>query len=180
MTPLKQLYWLRVALGVIAALICTGYGTVVPGALSNQGIQLNTFINSLTIALAMYLISFYILKSRFISKLEKPEKLATTGIFMYFITWFVVWVLLFTFIAGPLLYSLTITATTGGTTTPAPGTQSFFAGTQVSVNAKPDTNYALDHWQLDGKNINGTTNPIVFTMNGNHTLNAVFVYKPPP
>lgn len=163
-------------MGVIAALICIGYG-IAAKVISNQGIQLNTFINSLTIALAVYLISFYILKSRFTSKLEKPEKLATTGIFMYFITWLVIWVLLFTFIAGPTFYSLTITTTTGGTTTPEPGIRTFFAGTQVSVSATPETNYVLDHWQLDGKNINGTTDPIVFTMNGNHTLIAVFAYK---
>jgi hypothetical protein len=179
MRPLVQLYWLRVSTGAIAALICIGYG-IAAKVITSQGIQLNTFINSLTIALAVYLVSFYILKPRFLSKLEKPEKFASTGIFMYFVTWLVVWLLLFTLIAGPLLYSLTITATTGGTTTPAPGTQSFFAGTQVSVSATPDTDYVLDHWQLDGTSINGTTNPIVFTMNGNHTLNAVFVYQPPP
>jgi glucan phosphoethanolaminetransferase (alkaline phosphatase superfamily) len=100
MRPIVQLYWLRVAMGAIAALICTGYGKLVPGAISNQGIPLNTFINSLTIALALYLISFYIFKSIFLSKLEKPEKLATTGIFMYFITWLVIWILLYTIIAG--------------------------------------------------------------------------------
>jgi hypothetical protein len=101
MTPLKQLYWLRVSMGVIAALICTGYEIVVPGAISNQSIPLDTFINSVTIALAVYLVSFYVFKSIFLSKLEKPEKLATTGIFMYFITWLVLWILLYTIKAGP-------------------------------------------------------------------------------
>jgi hypothetical protein len=102
MTPLQQLYWLRVSLGIIAALICTGYGILVPGAIPRgEAIPLNTFMNSITIALAIYLISFYILKSRFISKLEKPQKLVSTGIFMYFIAWLVVWLLLYTIIAGP-------------------------------------------------------------------------------
>jgi hypothetical protein len=100
MTPIQQLYWLRVAMGAIAALICVGYGMAVPGAISNTGIPMNTFVNSLTIALAVYLVSFYALKARFLSKLEKPEKLARTGIFMYFITWVVVWILLYTIIAG--------------------------------------------------------------------------------
>jgi hypothetical protein len=180
MRPIVQLYWLRVATGAIAALICIAYGMAVPGAISNKGIPLNTFINSLTIALAIYLVSFYLLKGKFLSKLEKPTKFASTGIFMYFITWLVIWVLLFTLLAGPTVYSLTITATPGGTTTPALGTLSFFAETQVSVSATPDANYTLDHWQLDGTSINGTTNPIILTMNGNHTLNAVFVYQPPP
>jgi cellulose synthase/poly-beta-1,6-N-acetylglucosamine synthase-like glycosyltransferase len=102
MTPLQQLYWLRVAMGAIAAVICIGYGIVVPSAIpKGEAIPLNTFVNSLTIALAIYLISFYILKSRFISKLEKPQKLVSTGIFMYFITWLVIWILLYTIIAGP-------------------------------------------------------------------------------
>lgn len=101
MTPIQQLYWIRVATGAIAALICIAYGIAVPGAISNIGIPLNTFINSLTIALAIYLISFYILKSRFLSKLEKPQKFTSTGIFMYFITWLVIWILLYTIIAGP-------------------------------------------------------------------------------
>jgi lysylphosphatidylglycerol synthetase-like protein (DUF2156 family) len=101
MRPIVQLYWLRVSMGVIAALICTGYEIVVPEAISKQGIPLNTFINSITIALAVYLVSFYVFKSIFLSKLEKPEKLATTGIFMYFITWLVLWILLYTIKAGP-------------------------------------------------------------------------------
>jgi hypothetical protein len=165
-----------VTLGAIAALACIGYG-IAAKAISSQGIQLSTFINSLTITLAVYLVSFYILKAIFLSRLEKPEKLASTGIFMYFITWFVVWVLLFTLIAGPPSYSLTITATIGGTTTPAVGVYSFLEGTQVSVSATPNASYVLGHWLLDGKNVNATTNPIIFTMNGNHTLNAVFVNK---
>jgi hypothetical protein len=103
MRPIEQLYWLRVAMGAIAALLCIGYGIAVPGAISNDGIPLNIFVNSLTIALAVYLISFYILKGRFMPKLEKPQKLMSTGIFMYFITWLVVWVLLYTIIAGPPL-----------------------------------------------------------------------------
>jgi hypothetical protein len=99
MRPIVQLYWLRVVMGAIAALICAGYG-IAAGGISSQGIPLDTFINSLTIALALYLVSFYIFKSIFLSKLEKPEKLATTGIFMYFITWLVIWILLYTIIAG--------------------------------------------------------------------------------
>jgi hypothetical protein len=99
MTPIQQLYWLRVALGAIAALICTGYGIAVPGTITSEGFPLNTFINSLTIALAVYLVSFYALKARFLSKLEKPQKLASTGIFMYFVTWLVIWVFLYTIIA---------------------------------------------------------------------------------
>ena len=179
MTPLQKIYWLRVALGIVAALICAGYGIIAPGAITTTGFPLDTFLNSLSIALVLYLISFYIIRSKFTLKVEKPQKLATMGIGIYFITWLVVWVLLFTLIAGPPFYSLTITATVGGITQPATGTYTFSSGTQVSVKATPDTNYTLDHWEIDGTNV-GATNPIIFRMNKNHALHVVFVYQPPP
>jgi hypothetical protein len=74
----------------------------------------------------------------------------------------------------PLLsYTLTIAATYGGTTDPAPGSYSYVAGTNVTVTAYPAGFYVFDHWGLDG--VNYTVNPITVTMNANHTLQAVFV-----
>jgi hypothetical protein len=69
---------------------------------------------------------------------------------------------------------LTITATSGGTTNPVPGTHTYSLGSSVSVNAIPDANYSFDHWELDGSNV-GSANPYSVLMNGNHTLHAVFV-----
>ena len=77
---------------------------------------------------------------------------------------------------GPM-YSLTITATSGGTTDPIPGIHNYESGTVVSVTAIPDTNYLLDHWELDG--VWNYSNPISVTMNSDHTLHAVFVFSPP-
>jgi len=70
-------------------------------------------------------------------------------------------------------YTLTITTTTGGTTSPAPGTYTYSPGTVVTVTALPNTNYKLDHWELDGVN-QGAPNPIQVTMNTNHALHTVF------
>jgi parallel beta-helix repeat protein len=70
-------------------------------------------------------------------------------------------------------YTLTILSSTGGTTDPTPGVYTYAAGSNISVTAIPDTNYAFDHWELDGANI-GVTNPITVTMDTNHTLHAVF------
>jgi hypothetical protein len=70
-------------------------------------------------------------------------------------------------------YTLTITATAGGTTNPALGTHIYGEGTAVSVSATANDNYLFDHWELDGKP-NGTANPINLTMNANHTLRAFF------
>jgi len=98
MTPLEKIYWLRLALGILTALICTGYG-LAAGIFSTETFTFNIFMNSLSIALVVYLISYYILKSKFMPKVEKPQKIATTGIGIYFIAWLVFWVLLYTIIA---------------------------------------------------------------------------------
>jgi hypothetical protein len=103
MNPLEKVYWLRLALGITAAFICAGYGILAgPEVISKEGFPINTFFNSLSIALIVYIISYYyVIKRKFLSKVEKPQKLATTGIGIYFISWLVFWVLLYTIIAGP-------------------------------------------------------------------------------
>ena len=78
----------------------------------------------------------------------------------------------------PTQYSLTISAGSGGTTSPSPGTYWYDAGTPVSVTANAYTNYVFDHWILDGGYY--TQNPITVTMNSNHNLQAYFTYVPPP
>jgi len=75
--------------------------------------------------------------------------------------------------------TLTITATSGGTTSPLPGTYSYSSGTNVTVTAIPDSGYVFDHWELFSADINSTANPIVVTLNMNHTLNAIFLPAPP-
>jgi hypothetical protein len=100
METLKKIYWLRLTLGVVAAFICTGYG-IAAGVISNQEFPMDAFFNSLSIALIVYIISYYVIKRQFILKVEKPQKLATTGIGIYFISWIVFWVLLYTIAAGP-------------------------------------------------------------------------------
>jgi hypothetical protein len=57
-------------------------------------------MNSLSIALAVYLISYYGVKAKFITKVEKQTKLVTTGIGIYFFAWLVLTVLLYTVLAG--------------------------------------------------------------------------------
>ncbi len=77
--------------------------------------------------------------------------------------------------AGP---TLTITASPGGTTNPAPGAYSYTLGQNASVQATANGNYVLDHWDLDWANV-GATNPYNVTMDTNHTLNAAFIFVPP-
>ncbi|MGA2091903.1 MAG: M6 family metalloprotease domain-containing protein [Sedimentisphaerales bacterium] len=70
--------------------------------------------------------------------------------------------------------NLTITATSGGTTQPVPGTYVYSLGSSVDISAIPNVNYSFDHWELDGSNV-GSANPYSVLMDGNHTLHAVFV-----
>ena len=73
--------------------------------------------------------------------------------------------------------ALAITATTGGTTEPPPGTHIYAPGTVVTVTALPQADYIFDHWELDSINI-GSDNPTLITMDANHALHAVFRLTP--
>jgi pimeloyl-ACP methyl ester carboxylesterase len=86
-------------------------------------------------------------------------------------------------------YSLSITAATGGTTSPAPGGYTFESGEVATVRAWQSSEYQFDHWELDAVNV-GSTNPFSVAMNTDHRLRAVFktlespiasfVYSPSP
>jgi len=74
---------------------------------------------------------------------------------------------------------LTISATVGGTTNPAPATYAITQNAYLLVTALPDTNHRFSHWNLDGANV-GNTNPYIMLMDKPHTLEAVFEYVSPP
>lgn len=91
MTPVVQLYWIRVALGVVAAVI-SGALAALFGTLTD----ITWLVNSITIALLIYFITYYILKAVYGSKIEKASKILSTGIGMYFFTWIAFFVLFYT------------------------------------------------------------------------------------
>jgi hypothetical protein len=76
----------------------------------------------------------------------------------------------------PAAFTLTISTSSGGTTTPAPGVYSsaIVGGLNVNVSATPYADYAFDHWELNGVDI-GSPNPINVTLDRNLNLHAVFV-----
>lgn len=90
MTPVVQLYWIRVALGVVAGAISGAIALYLP--LTN----LSTLIDSFTIALMVYLVSYYPLKAIFSKKIEKQSKILSTAVIMYFFAWLPFFVLFFT------------------------------------------------------------------------------------
>ena len=94
MKPLETLYWLRFVLGVIAALICIGYGLATNTVKDEPNI--NVLMNGVAFAFIVYVLSYYMIKPKFIWKVDKPQKIFTTGIGIYILSWLVFWALLYT------------------------------------------------------------------------------------
>jgi uncharacterized membrane protein YjfL (UPF0719 family) len=95
--PLILIYWLRLALGLLAGLISAFVAT-----LSNAE-SFTAFLNGITTALVVYLLSYYILKAKFATKVEKQTKIMTMGIFMFFLAWAVFFVLFYSFLRPPVV-----------------------------------------------------------------------------
>ncbi len=93
MRPLVLIYLTRLALGMVAALI----SAVV--AMNLDALDFTTFTTSLTIALLVYLVSYYALKAKFYNKVEKQSKIMTMGIGIYFIAWAVFFILSYSIIS---------------------------------------------------------------------------------
>jgi PKD repeat protein len=84
---LNVIYISRIVFGILAAIVAA---LVVP---LNIG---DPLLNGITIGLAVYLISYYLLKWRFMNKVDQPTKILTMGIGAYFLTFIMFWVLLIT------------------------------------------------------------------------------------
>jgi PKD repeat protein len=90
---LNVIYCSRIGFGILAALVAALVVNLKVG---------NPLINGITVGLAVYLITYYLLKWRFMSKVEKPTKILTMGIGVYFLTFIFCWVLFITpFLAPP-------------------------------------------------------------------------------
>ena len=83
MEPLNILYWSRVGLGILAAVVCTL-------------LRLDDFLSGLAFGILFYIITHYILRRRFVAEAEKPSKVFTMGIGAYFMSWIVSWALFYT------------------------------------------------------------------------------------
>jgi hypothetical protein len=99
MRPLETVYWLRLVFGILAALVCVGYA-VGTNAISPTEFSLNVFLNSTSLAIIFYLLTYYYVKYKFKPLVQKSQKLLTTGIGIYFLSWIVLWTLVYTILAG--------------------------------------------------------------------------------
>jgi len=93
--PLVTIYWIRVALSIVAATIRAIL------AINQDSSELTSFMPDVTIALLVYLLSYYALKAKFLNKVEKQSKIMTMGIFIYFIAWAVFFILFYSILKGP-------------------------------------------------------------------------------
>jgi len=87
METLSVIYWWRVGLGIIAGFICAA------------GLAfISSLLLGISFTLMFYIITYYILKMKFMAKVEKPSKIVTTGVGAYIMTWLVSWILFFTMV----------------------------------------------------------------------------------
>ena len=94
MKPLVTIYWIRVGLSLVAAAISAVVATM------QSATDIYTFVNGITIALLVYLVSYYVIKAKFMNQVEKKSKLMTQAIFIYFLAWAVFFILFYSLLTG--------------------------------------------------------------------------------
>jgi PKD repeat protein len=97
---LNVIYCLRIGFGILAALVATLLVDLKAG---------NPLINGITVALAVYILTYYLLKWLFMNKVEKPTKILTMGYGIYALTFIFCWVLFITPFLAPPTAAFTIT-----------------------------------------------------------------------
>jgi hypothetical protein len=90
MTPVVQLYWVRVSLGILAAAL-----TAVVATFLGNPTEISALFNCVSVAIIVYFISYYVLKAFYRNKIEKQSKILSTGIGMYFFSWLAFFVLFY-------------------------------------------------------------------------------------
>jgi PKD repeat protein len=97
---LNVIYCMRIGFGILAALVAALVVNLKVGA---------PLMNGITVGLAVYLVSFYLLKWLFMNKVEKPTKILTMGVGAYALTFVFCWVLFVTPFLAPPTATFTVT-----------------------------------------------------------------------
>jgi PKD repeat protein len=151
---LNVIYVLRLVLGAIAALITALVIDLRVG---------DPLISGISIGILFYIITYYILKWRFLNKVEKPSKIFTMGIGAYFLTFILCWVLFITPFLAPPTASFTFDPEN-----PVVGqTVNFNAGASID----PDGNITKYQWAF-GDGVEGTGLEIthIYSSAGDYTV----------
>jgi len=102
MKPLDVIYWVRVVLGVLAGAICALFDIFVERPIP-PSMDWNVLFRGLSLALLIYVITYYVMKPIFVKRVKKPSKVFTMGIGVYFAAWIVFWALFYTLFGNPPL-----------------------------------------------------------------------------
>ena len=150
MKPLSVVYSIRVCLGIVVAAMCVL-------------LKLDDLLTGVSLGIFFYLLTYYILKHFFVAKVEKPSKIMTMGIGAYFLTFAVVFGLLFTLMipTAVFTYSPEPPVVDQTVTFDATGSYDLFSGIKSFV------------WDFGDENITTATDSSVihtYTAPGNYTV----------
>jgi PKD repeat protein len=151
---------MRIGFGALAALIAALAVNLKMGA---------PLMNGITVGLAVYLVSFYVLKWQFANKVEKPTKILTMGIGAYALTFVFCWVLFVTpFLAPP---------TAAFTINPQTPEQPLVVGEPITFNATtsvdPDGKIVTYVWDFGDENTTKTEDDSIthsYAVAGDYTV----------
>ena len=79
------------------------------------------------------------------------------------------------FVEDPRTYTLVLSVTGNGSLNIAPGTHTYPIDCAITLTATAEAGYRFDHWAGD---VTGSTNPVSFFLDGNKSVEAIFVEEP--
>jgi PKD repeat protein len=153
---LNVIYILRIGLGILAALVATLVVNLKTG---------NPLINGITVGLAVYLVTYYLLKFQFANKVEKPTKILTMGYGIYALTFIFCWVLFTTI----LLASPTVTFTMDPKNPVVGETITFDASASVDTDGRI-IKYVWDFGDENTSKVDDPTITHSYTVAGEYTV----------
>lgn len=83
MEPLNLIYWAKLGLGVLAAVLC-------------MALRITNIFTGIVLCVIIYLVSDRILRQIFITKVNRLSSITKTGLEIYFMSWIFFWILLYT------------------------------------------------------------------------------------
>jgi len=156
---LNVIYCSRIGFGILAALVAALVVNLKVG---------NPLINGITVALAVYLLTYYLLKFQFANKVEKPTKILTMGYGIYALTFIFCWVLFIT----PFLAPPTATFTMDPKNPVVDDLITFDA----TASFDPDGTIVKYAWDFgDGNKGTGANITQTYTLAGNYTVRLTVV-----
>jgi len=103
MDALKIIYWTRAALGLLIGILC---GLYIFFSVSTELLSFYTLLTGLSFAILFYVATYYVLKFKFLGRVEKPSAIIKQGIGIYFFAWILSWTLIVTMLLPSISVSI--------------------------------------------------------------------------